>query len=56
MTAGIFAKVKNVLGLIPGFFDKHLLEYRGVSWSIGGDSGKGHFLFVTHCYIWAFSG
>ena len=39
MTAGLFAKVKNVLGLLPGFLDKHLLEYRGVSWSVGGDSG-----------------
>ena len=39
MTAALFAKVSGVLGLLPSFIDKHLLEYRGVSWSIGGDSG-----------------
>ena len=39
MTAAMFAKVKNVLGLLPGLIDKHSLEYRGVSWSIGGDEG-----------------
>ena len=39
MTAALFAKVTNVFGLLPGLIDKHALEYRGVSWSIGGDSG-----------------
>ena len=39
MTAGLFAKVKHVLGLLPSFIDKKLFEYRGVSWSVGGDSG-----------------
>ena len=39
MTAALFAKVSGVLCLLPSFIDKHLLEYRGVSWSIGGDSG-----------------
>ena len=39
MTAALFAKVSGVLGLLPGLIDKHSLEYRGVSWSIGGDSG-----------------
>eukprot|EP00800_Vazella_pourtalesii_P007482 TRINITY_DN2007_c0_g1_i3.p1 TRINITY_DN2007_c0_g1~~TRINITY_DN2007_c0_g1_i3.p1 ORF type:complete len:451 (+),score=52.30 TRINITY_DN2007_c0_g1_i3:105-1457(+) len=39
MTAALFAKVSDVLGLIPSFFNKHKYEYRGVSWSVGGDSG-----------------
>ncbi|KAI6653171.1 Phospholipase B1, membrane-associated-like [Oopsacas minuta] len=39
MTAALFAKVSGVLGLLPGLLDKHKLEYRGVSWSIGGDNG-----------------
>ena len=39
MTAALFAKVKNVIGLIPVLFNKHSLEFRGVSWSIGGDEG-----------------
>ena len=39
MTAALFAKVKNVIGLIPVLYNKHSLEFRGVSWSIGGDEG-----------------
>ena len=39
MTAALFAKVKTVLGLLPGLIDKHSLEFRGVSWSMGGDEG-----------------
>ena len=39
MTAAFFAKVTGIPDLLPSFIDKHSLEYRGVSWSIGGDSG-----------------
>ena len=38
MTAALFAKVKGIFGIVGGLFDKHKLEYRGVSWSMGGDS------------------
>ena len=38
LTAALFAKVKGVLGVLSGLFDLHKVEYRGVSWGMGGDS------------------
>ena len=41
LTAALFAKVKTVIGILPATLHiyRHRLEYRGVSWSIGGDEG-----------------
>ena len=39
LTAALFAKVETVRGLIPVLYNKHSLEFRGVSWSMGGDEG-----------------